>query len=251
MVSNSNANAVYGFLGFFIFCRYCSNNAFAFVPQNALVIPQQQRTSSLLGNKVGTSSRTTINSIAMGKSSTDGGGNAADPTASTIIEGPEVRKSRLVWLTGFEDLRVHDHGGFTDAFSKAAASTSNKNTNNNNDLIIPVFVIDPKMHLRSRSTSSLKRLHESLTALEKEILSLPSSSSSLMSPLVVRTGSSSSVLPALAQETNAIVCHVVADDVVSSMRTAQRSTCESLAEMSVDVHRWANCLRSPAPWSSA
>jgi hypothetical protein len=155
-----------------------------------------------------------------------------------------MKQSRLVWLTGNEDLRMHDHGGFIDAFTKAAESESD-------ELVIPVFIIDPKMHLRSRSSSSLIRLHKCLTSLEKEISSLSLSSSSSLHPLVIRIGSSSSVLPALAKDLNAIACHVIADDVVSSIRNAQQSTCKSLTEMDIDVLRWTNCLRPSAPWADA
>mmetsp|Transcript_50493 Transcript_50493/g.56333 ORF Transcript_50493/g.56333 Transcript_50493/m.56333 type:complete len:836 (-) Transcript_50493:77-2584(-) len=151
----------------------------------------------------------------------------------------EMKKSRLVWLTGYEDLRLHDQKGFKEAFTKAAER---------DEFVVPIFVIDPKIYLRSRSSSSLRRLHKCLSSVEKEISSLSSSSSSLHN-LVVRTGSSSWVIPALAQEINAVACHVIADDVVSNMRNAQRSTCDSLAEMGVDVLRWNNCLRPTAPWA--
>jgi hypothetical protein len=160
---------------------------------------------------------------------------------STESEIEMKKQSRLVWLTGHEDLRIHDHGGFIDAFTKAAESESD-------EIVIPVFIIDPKMHLQSRSSSSLIRLHKCLTSLEKDISSLSLSSSSLH-PLVVRTGSSSSVLPALAKDLNAVACHVISDDVVSSIRNAQQSTCESLTEMDIDVLRWTNCLRPSAPWA--
>jgi len=167
-------------------------------------------------------------------------GESAVATAPDTEERSELRKSRLVWLTGFEDLRIHDNGGFIDAFTKAVES-------NDNELIIPVFAIDPEVHLRSQSASSLKRLHESLKALSKEIslLSLPS----VMSEFVIKVGPSSTLLPALAQEMNAIACHVVEDDVVNRMRTAQQSTCAVLDEMGVEVHRWSNRLRPSAPWS--
>ena len=221
MVSNnSNSHAFCGVLSLLIFCIYCSvNGAFAsaFVPQNALMRSQQQSFRSI-----------STTAIAMGESN-----------------GPDTRKSRLVWLTGFEDLRIDDHDGFKDAFSKAIRM----NGDFGNELIIPVFVIDPRIHLRSRSTSALKRLHESLTELEENISSL--STSSIISPLVVRSGSPSWVLPALADETNAVACHVVEDDVVTNMRATQKLTCASLAEMGVDVVRWTNRLRPTAPWSSS
>lgn len=181
----------------------------------------------------------TTTGLAMGESETD---VVVDKSAG---DGPASRKSRLVWLTGFEDLRIYDHGGFKDAFSSAIGMNGDLSS----ELIIPVFVIDPEVHLCSRSESALKRLHESLVSLEKSIASL--SSSPILSPLVVRSGSASSVLSALAKETNAGACHVVQDDVVSSMRSAQQSTCSSLAEMGVEVIRWTNRFRPTAPWSSS
>lgn len=149
-----------------------------------------------------------------------------------------MKKSRLVWLTGHEDLRLHDHGGFNDALMMAAER---------DEFVIPVFIIDQKVHLRSQPHAALRRLHNCLSSLERDISSMSLSSLQLLQ-LVVRTGSSSWVLPALAQETNAIACHCIADDVVSGMRNMQRSTCENLAEMEIDVVRWSNCLRPTAPW---
>ena len=70
--------------------------------------------------------------MAMGESETD---VSVDKSAG---DGSATRKSRLVWLTGYEDLRIHDHGGFNDAFSKAIGM----NGDLSNELIVPVFVID-------------------------------------------------------------------------------------------------------------
>ena len=202
VMMTSITRAIYGFLLFIVY-----SDAFAF--QNAV------RSSSSSSSSLSLSTETGIDM---------------------------KKRSRLVWLTGNEDLRIHDHGGFIDAFTKAAESESD-------ELVIPVFIIDPKMHLRSRSSSSLIRLHKCLTSLEKEIASLSLSSSSSLHPLVVRIGSSPSVLPALAKDLNAIACHVIADDVVSSIRNAQQLTCESLTYMDIDVLRWSNCLRPSAPWA--
>lgn len=239
MVSTPNLHAAGGFLCLLTFLVYCSGNdafASAFVPQNSLTRSPQNSFKPI-----------TTTAITMGESGSDSAEISSgddDEDSPNTNESPEVKKSRLVWLTGFEDLRIHDHGGFKDAFSKVLPI----NGDHGNEMIIPVFVMDPNVHLRSRSPSVLKRLHESLAALEKDISSL--SSSSIMSQLVVRSGSPSLVLPELARETNAVACHVVEDDVVTSMRSAQQATCASLAEMGLEVLRWTNRLRPSAPWSS-
>ncbi len=226
VVSNKmKSHTACGILSLLVFCiGNIRNNGFssAFVPQT--------RTQQRLFQP----SSISTTEIAMSDSS------AGDDLVPDNF--PETRKSRLVWLTGFEDLRVNDHGGFKDAITKAIGI----NGDVGKELIVPVFVMDPEMHLRSRSESSLKRLHESLAALEKSIATL---SSSLMTPLVVRSGSPSEVLSALAKETNAISCHVVEDDVVAATRSAQQSTCASLSEMGVEVIRWTNRLRPTAPWT--
>eukprot|EP00587_Corethron_hystrix_P001888 CAMPEP_0113306580 /NCGR_PEP_ID=MMETSP0010_2-20120614/5773_1 /TAXON_ID=216773 ORGANISM="Corethron hystrix, Strain 308" /NCGR_SAMPLE_ID=MMETSP0010_2 /ASSEMBLY_ACC=CAM_ASM_000155 /LENGTH=774 /DNA_ID=CAMNT_0000161273 /DNA_START=426 /DNA_END=2750 /DNA_ORIENTATION=+ /assembly_acc=CAM_ASM_000155 len=136
-------------------------------------------------------------------------------------------------------MRTHDHDGFLEAVAAAA--------NTDDELVVPVFVIDPTMHLRSQSPSSLRRLHASLLSLEKDLMSI---SSSLLAPLVVRTGAASSVLPTLADEINASTCHVIADDVISTRRNVQRSTCNALIAMDVEVIRWDTSLRPSAPWTS-
>lgn len=146
--------------------------------------------------------------------------------------------TRLVWLTGHEDLRLHDHGGFSGALSLDDC-----------DVVVPVFVLDPNIHLRSKSQSALTRLHKCLSSLESELKTASSSSSCILSPLIVRSGSASDILPSLAKEINAISCHVVADDVLSRMRNSQRLTCQLLEEMGgVKVERWTNALRPSAPW---
>jgi len=177
---------------------------------------------------------------------------AAPPISSSSLamskESDDVAwrgKSRMVWLTGHEDLRLRDHGGFAGALSKATAVDDDDDRGR----VIPVFVLDEGMHLRSRSASSLERLRACLESLEAEISRVSSSSTSLLSPLVVRTGSPCSVLPALAKEVDAASCHVIADDVVGATREAQRSARAALEEADVEVARWTNCLRPSAPWS--
>jgi len=176
------------------------------------------------------------------------GGHSHSPTATkspssllslhaTSAATPTPTTTRLVWLTGHEDLRLHDHGGFSGALSF------------DDCLVVPVFVLDPNIHLRSKSQSALMRLHKCLSSLESALET--ASPSSILSPLIVRSGSASDILPSLAKEINAISCHVVANDVLSQMRNSQRLTCQLLEEMgSVQVERWTNALRPSAPWAT-
>eukprot|EP00984_Skeletonema_dohrnii_P036622 scaffold37798_cov194-Skeletonema_dohrnii-CCMP3373.AAC.1 len=166
----------------------------------------------------------------------------------------------LVWLTGHEDLRLNDHGGFVNALLEARKSNvKNDDTNNNEShVIVPVFVLDPKIHLKAKSNASVTRLYNCLVSLEKEIASLTttatssdSSSSSLIAPLMVREGQAAWVIPSLANEIRASSCHVIDDDVVSNMRQSQRLTCKLLHDMDVKVHRWSDALRPTAPWAAS
>ena len=174
----------------------------------------------------------------------------------------EATKS-LVWLTGHEDLRLNDHGGFANALLEAAANNNSNNSDVKNDdtkhngchLIVPIFVLDPKIHLKSKSSASVTRLYNCLVSLEQEIASLTASTSSsaspLIAPLVVREGQAAWVIPSLANEIKAASCHVIDDDVVSNMRQSQRLTCQLLHDMDVKVHRWSNALRPTAPWAAS
>ena len=156
----------------------------------------------------------------------------------------------LVWLTGHEDLRLNHHGGFANSLLEAS------NNNDESHIIVPVFVLDPKIHLKSKSAASVTRLYNCLVSLEKEITSLTatatttSSASSLIAPLVVREGQAAWVIPSLANEIKATSCHVIDDDVVSNMRQSQRLTCQLLDDMDVKVLRWSNMLRPTAPWAA-
>lgn len=67
-------------------------------------------------------------------------------------------------------------------------------------------------------------------------------------PLIVRRGSAADVLPEVAEACCATTCHVIADDVESAIRTAQRAGCSALEAAGVSVRRWDGSLRS-APWS--
>lgn len=166
-----------------------------------------------------------------------------DVAKSTAFSSSSLDATRLVWLTGHEDLRLRDHGGFTNALREATNSGDD-----DGNVVVPVFVLDPKIHLRSKSEAVITRLHNCLVSLEKAIES--SSTSSLIEPLVVRSGAASWVLPSLAKELDAVSCHVIDDDVISDMRDSQRLTRSSLTEMGVKVQRWTNALRPSAPWVS-
>ena len=93
--------------------------------------------------------------------------------------------AQLVWLTGAEDLRLSDHGGF-EAASAAGA-------------VVPVFVLDPAVHL-SYPPPRLRRLHRALSSLEAAL------SEEYGVTLVVRRGGASAVLPQVAQECGATAC---------------------------------------------
>lgn len=153
--------------------------------------------------------------------------------------------TRLVWLTGHEDLRIRDHGGFADALS----------FDDDHDDIVPVFILDPKIHLRCKSTSEITRLYNSLISLESELEiymnTTSSSSKKQLSPLVIKSGSACTILPSIATEINAMTCHVIEDDVTLDMRSMQRETCKNLEEMGIKVCRWSNTLRPSAPWESS
>lgn len=173
---------------------------------------------------------------------------AFTPTTNTAkaVVSTKLQATSLVWLTGHEDLRLYDHDGFSNALLEA---TTNNNSDGYDDdcLIVPVFVLDPKIHLKSKSKAAVTRLHNCLVSLEQEIAA---SSSSLIAPLVVRNGAAPWVIPSLANEVKATSCHAIVDDVVSNMRESQRLTCKLLTEMDVDVHRWSNALRPTAPWET-
>jgi hypothetical protein len=61
--------------------------------------------------------------------------------AAAAAAGHGRRGAQLVWFTGSADLRVGDHGGLLDAIAAAAAADA---------AVVPVFVIDPAVHLRCR-----------------------------------------------------------------------------------------------------
>jgi len=128
-------------------------------------------------------------------------------------------------------LRIRDHGGFAQAFS------------NYDDTIVPVFILDPELHLTCKSSSAIERLRNSISSLESEL-------ESIGSQLIIRSGSATTILPSLVKDIDdATSCYVIADDVALDMRTVQRDTCNRLEEMGIDVCRWSNALRPSAPWA--
>ena len=167
-------------------------------------------------------------------------------TSTASETNANANSIQLVWLTGQGDLRTHDHGGFLDALEQASTSIAD-------EFVVPIFCLDPDLHLRCQSTSSIQRLHNSLTDLEQQLDKLSMDIPNL-SPLVVQTGEVSAVLSSLAEslgDTKISCCHVVADDVVSNMRRAQRTTCQALLESDIQVKRWDQTLRPTAPWDQA
>ena len=144
---------------------------------------------------------------------------------------PTTEGIQLVWLTGHEDLRLNEHGGFS-----GAATTSDAG-------IIPLFVLDPEVHLRYDRTR-LTRLHAALSSLERTLKDAHDL------PLIVRRGCARDVLPAVAMACGVTTCHVIADDVESAMRSSQRAGCSALQDAGVRTRRWDNSLRE-GPWSPA
>jgi len=165
------------------------------------------------------------------------------PTTTTLLKAA----TSLVWLTGHEDLRLQNHGGFQNALSEE----ENDDDKNPTTTIQPIFVLDPQIHLRCKSKAILTRLHQCLCSLEQDILASittgaeeeSSSTKKRMAPLIVKTGCASDILPKVAKEFKATSCHVIADDVVTDVRQSQRLTCQSLSNMGVKVQRWTNALR--------
>ena len=132
---------------------------------------------------------------------------------------------RVVWFTGHRDLRVHDHGGLSGA---AAAGGP----------VVPLFVLDPKVHLRGQDRPSLLRLHTALSSLESELLT------KCGTPLVVRHGDCPSVLKSIVSECGAAACHAIEDDVVTETRAAQQA---ALSACGAEVCRWSDGLRPQVP----
>lgn len=158
--------------------------------------------------------------------SEDNVGNSRTQATSSI--GDPVH---LVWFTGADDLRVHDHGGLSAAASSAR-----------NGSVVPIFVLDPDVHLKY-APSRLTLLHTALLSLQKELRERYNV------PLLFRRGSTAAVLLDIAHESGATTCHIIADDVEQTSREAQRAGSSALQSIGVNVQRWDGTLR-PAAWDS-
>ena len=110
---------------------------------------------------------------------------------------------QLVWFTGSADLRVSDHGGLL-----AATSSLGENA-----VVVPLFILDPTVHLRCRPPHLIRRLHASLISLEDELQKRHNCN------LIIRKGSAAEVLPQFAKECGATTCHVSNDDWLRVIRT--------------------------------
>ena len=83
-----------------------------------------------------------------------------------------------------------------------------------NRAIVPVFILDPDVHLRF-GPSRLALLHAALASLRDELRNLYSI------PLVLRRGDPATELPKLAGECGAARCYTVEADVEEPIRQAQ------------------------------
>ena len=102
-------------------------------------------------------------------------------TSTLSPSSSALSATRVVWLTGHEDLRFRDHGGFADAF------------NTKDDTVVPVFILDPELHLSCKSSSAIERLHNSLLSLKSEL-------ESIGSQLVIRSGPATTILRSLVKD---------------------------------------------------
>ena len=155
----------------------------------------------------------------------------APDAAAAAAAGHGRRGAQLVWFTGSADLRVGDHGGLLDAIAAAAAADA---------AVVPVFVIDPAVHLRCRPPHLVRRLHAALVSLEDELLRRHRCT------LVVRRGDAAELLPKLAENCGATVCHVVVDDVCHRPRGMMTAGCLAMERSGLVVRRWDNALRDGA-----
>lgn len=151
--------------------------------------------------------------------------------AIRLCAADEKESAQLVWLTGSQDLRLHDHGGFTVASATEGGGA-----------VVPLFIIDPEVHLRY-TPARLERVHKALSSLEASL------KAEFDVPLIVRRGNPEVVLAQVAQECGATTAHVIADDTERNMRAAQRSGCAALQSAGVRVQRWDNALRAAA-WTA-
>ena len=141
---------------------------------------------------------------------------------------------QLVWFTGSADLRVSDHGGLL-----AATSSLGENA-----VVVPLFILDPTVHLRCRPPHLIRRLHASLISLEDELQKRHNCN------LIIRKGSAAEVLPQFAKECGATTCHVSIDDVCHTQRTMMMTGCVSLEQSGLEVRRWDNMLRGKTSYAT-
>ena len=140
---------------------------------------------------------------------------------------------QLVWFTGSADLRVSDHGGLLAATSMGE-----------DVVVVPLFILDPTVHLRCRPPHLLRRLHASLISLKDELQKQHNCN------LIIRHGSATEMLPLLAKECGATTCHVVIDDVCHTKRTMMITGCASLEQSGFEVRRWNNMLRGKTTYAT-
>ena len=152
----------------------------------------------------------------------------AAPRDDDDADPPGRVGAQLVWFTGSADLRVVDHGGLLDALAAAEAADA---------AVVPVFVVDPAVHLRCRPPHLVRRLHAALVHLEDELLRRHRCT------LVVMRGDAAELLPKLAGDCGATACHVVVDDVCHLPRVMTTAGCEALERSGLAVRRWDNALR--------
>ena len=139
-----------------------------------------------------------------------------------------VAGAQLVWFTGSADLRVSDHGGLLVASAAEGEGA-----------VVPVFIIDAQVHLR-QPPFLVRRLHAALVSLGEELQTRHGC------PLIVRQGTAAELLPKLADECGATVCHVVEDDVCERPRAMMMAGCAALEQSGLQVRRWDNGLRATA-----
>jgi len=146
-----------------------------------------------------------------------------------------LERPRLVWLTGYSDLRVRDHGGFTGAIASIDSSSSESS------LVVPIFIFDPKVHLK-QSKFRLKALLIALKSLQMEL------KNKYNIPLVIRTGDPCDILVQISQQINATSIHIREDDIEEEARTMQRVVCQNLKNNvnALKIERWKDGLRMNA-----
>ena len=169
-----------------------------------------------------------VHSFALSPPSTVSWRRSASPQCSAATPQDVEPGAQLVWLTGAGDLRAHDNGGLSAA-AEAGGS------------VVPVFVLDDKVHLRGLAPAAVRRLHAALSGLQAQ----------LGERLVVRSGDSAAVLEQVARECAATACHVISDDVDFRYRASQQTACAALAGCGLAVRRYEGSSLRRTPWEAA